>query len=311
MIHGDRVSDGCLPVGDAAVEELFVLVARVGLADAGVIISPVDLRRIDPGVARARASGRPPWLGELYSSIAVALKAFPLPPDGAPIRASARPVKVRPKCRPYDRADCEARCRRGDLASCSHAGLMYEDGRGVTADTAHAWALLEKACAGGDAFGCAELSRLYLTDDGHRRDATRAAELARAACDAGEGQGCSYLADLCVDGITYPRSPDQCSADETMRLYERAMRVLEKDCRGWGAYDCSRLATLYADDDLEAAFRFAMGSCQAGDPGGCSDLGRLYEDDGNVSRAYALYARACRAGYAEACERSAKRKRAG
>ena len=307
MIHGDRVSDGCLPVGDAAVEELFALTARVGTANVAVIISPLDLRRMDARVAAARAADRRPWLGDLYAAIANELKGFPLPREDAPVTSPRRTVVARAKCKAYDAVDCVQRCRKGDLASCARAGLMYEHGPGGAADSAKAWSFLEQACSGGDALGCAELSQLYITDDGLRRDAARAAALAQAACDAGDGHGCSYLARLCVDRLTYPAAGNRCSVEFERRLYERAVAMLRKDCDGWGAYDCHALAAIYAGGDSPTAFRFATGSCQAGDPGGCYDLGRLYEDAGNTAHARELYEQACVAGYAIACERSGTR----
>jgi len=304
MIHGRSVSEGCLPVGDVAVEELFALAARVGTGNVEVIISPLDLRRVDTGVAAARAAERPPWLPELYQGIARALADFGPPEarDELPALAGRRVRAARPRCRAYDGTDCVRRCRKGDGASCAHAGLMYAHGLGVTADATSAWTFLRKACAGGDALGCGELGQLHLTDDGLRRDATRAAELARIACDAGDGHGCYSLARLCADRVIYPGGGDQCGPDHTRRLREQAVALLQKDCRGWGAYDCSTLAAIYAAGEPETALRFAAGSCEAGDPGGCDALGRLYEDAGDGARARALYGQACRTGYARACE---------
>ena len=178
---------------------------------------------------------------------------------------------------------------------------MYEQGRGVAADTTKAWSFLEKGCAGGDALGCAELSQLYVADDGLRRDAARAGMLAEAACDGGDGRGCTYLARLCADRLLYAGPRDPCSAERAPRLYERAVAALAKDCQGWGAYDCHTLATIYSTGDAPTALRFATGSCRAGDPGGSYDVGRLYEEGGNTARAHDLYEQACAAGYATAC----------
>jgi murein L,D-transpeptidase YafK len=50
MIHGNRVSIGCIAVGDSASEDLFVLAALVGLPNIQVILSPVDFR-INPTMA--------------------------------------------------------------------------------------------------------------------------------------------------------------------------------------------------------------------------------------------------------------------
>lgn len=66
MIHGGSASIGCLAMGDPAIEELFVLVADVGLSRVRVLIAPVDFR------SRPRwtpPAGLPPWTGELYSEL--------------------------------------------------------------------------------------------------------------------------------------------------------------------------------------------------------------------------------------------------
>lgn len=290
MIHGSAVSDGCLPVGDTAVEELFALTERVGPPNVTVIVSPVDLRRVDASVAAARAAQRPSWLRGLYATIARALQEFPLPEDDAPLVRPSHTAAATPRCRAYDEADCIKRCGTGDLASCARAGLMRERERRVGAKAAETWAWLQKACAGGDALGCAELSQLYVGDDGPRRNATIAADLAQVACDGGDGHGCIYLANLCTERILYPGARNQCDPESVRRLYERAVALLQKDCSGWGAYDCYGLATIYSRGDPHTALRFAAGACQAGDPGGCDGLGRLSESDGDPTRARAVTA---------------------
>jgi hypothetical protein len=47
MIHGGSASIGCLALGDPAVEELFVLAARVGLDNVRLIIAPRDFRQVN------------------------------------------------------------------------------------------------------------------------------------------------------------------------------------------------------------------------------------------------------------------------
>jgi TPR repeat protein len=303
MIHGGNLSDGCLPIGDPAIEDVYALVDRVGTPQVAVIVSPVDLRRVPPSTAVARVGRRPRWLRELYDAIADAMKTFPLAADGPRPVTARRLVVARPSCKAYDAADCVKRCERGNAQSCARAGLMYREGRGTGVDLSKAWTFLEKACAGRDGLGCAELGQLYLSDDGLRRDASRAATLAAAACDAGEGHGCSDLVKLCADRVIYPTTEGQCSDATLRRLSDRAVAALRHECRGWGAYDCDTLATIYAPDDRETALGFASRACQGGDPGGCDDLGRLYEDDGDAVRARALYRRACEGGYATACDR--------
>jgi len=274
MIHGGAASDGCLPVGDAAIEDIFALAERVGPENVSVVVSPVDFRRVEPGVA-----GRPVWLPELHASIAHALRPFALPADAAPSQPG-RTRAATPRCRPYDERDCVGRCEAGDVASCARAGLLYEGELGVAGDASRAWSFLGRACEAGDAFGCAELARLYVSDDGPRRNAMRAAELADVACAGGDGHGCSYLARLCNDRILYPGVRD-CRPERVRQLREAAVRYLHADCRGWAAHDCAWLASIYYPGDARTALRFAAGACSGGDRGGCSTLARLADDAGD------------------------------
>ncbi len=75
FIHGSDVSEGCLAMGDAAIEELFVLAARIGVANMDVVIAPRDLRE---GPAPASLDSGPEWLPELYATIRTELGRFQL-----------------------------------------------------------------------------------------------------------------------------------------------------------------------------------------------------------------------------------------
>ncbi len=79
FIHGKAVSIGCLALGDPAIEELFVLVARVGIGAITVISAPCDLRQ--PGKA-VDTSSLPPWVPRLHQEIARALREFPMARPG-------------------------------------------------------------------------------------------------------------------------------------------------------------------------------------------------------------------------------------
>lgn len=73
FIHGKNLSVGCLAIGDKAIEEIFLLVRRVGLEHTSVIIAPNDFRKAMPATP---AKNQPRWLPELYQQIAVALQPF-------------------------------------------------------------------------------------------------------------------------------------------------------------------------------------------------------------------------------------------
>ena len=70
FIHGKQASVGCLAMGDAAAEDLFVLAEETGLEAMRVILAPVDFRvrelpLFDPEL--------PPWTTGLYADIRAAL----------------------------------------------------------------------------------------------------------------------------------------------------------------------------------------------------------------------------------------------
>ncbi len=73
MIHGNRVSVGCLAMGDAAAEDLFVLAAKTGLKNVRVILTPVDFRAGETVEARNALSH---WTRALYQQLKVALEKF-------------------------------------------------------------------------------------------------------------------------------------------------------------------------------------------------------------------------------------------
>jgi len=76
MIHGKAASIGCLAIGDAAVEELFVLAARTGLRNLRVVISPCDFRM---GNSVELPESVPAWTGELHDRLKEIVQTFPLP----------------------------------------------------------------------------------------------------------------------------------------------------------------------------------------------------------------------------------------
>ncbi len=66
MIHGGAESIGCLAIGDPAVEELFVLVARTGLDKVRLIIAPRDSRQ---KIMHVTAEDGPLWTTELHDQL--------------------------------------------------------------------------------------------------------------------------------------------------------------------------------------------------------------------------------------------------
>jgi murein L,D-transpeptidase YafK len=67
FIHGRAVSIGCLAIGDDAIEELYVLLADVGLPRARLVLTPAA----DP----AAAGSDPVWMQRLYERLRTELGA--------------------------------------------------------------------------------------------------------------------------------------------------------------------------------------------------------------------------------------------
>ena len=91
MIHGNAVSIGCLAMGDAAAEELFVLAARTGLGNVKVILSPVDFRVRQLAASESKA---PQWVDGLYERIKAELCRYDSTNRAASGAAEARPPAV-------------------------------------------------------------------------------------------------------------------------------------------------------------------------------------------------------------------------
>lgn len=73
FLHGGARSIGCLALGDRAIEDLFVLVAEVGLDRVQVVLAPYDPRG---GIPLVPVPGLP-FTADLYRRIEERLAAFP------------------------------------------------------------------------------------------------------------------------------------------------------------------------------------------------------------------------------------------
>lgn len=73
MIHGSRVSVGCLAMGDPVAEELFTLTQALGMHRLEVLIAPTDFRH-----AALPDRTEPAWLLPLYRDLQDAMQRFPV-----------------------------------------------------------------------------------------------------------------------------------------------------------------------------------------------------------------------------------------
>ena len=79
MIHGGAASIGCLAIGNPAIEDLFVLTARVGLDNVQLIIAPCDFRQ---GKTDLTFENAPDWTVELYDRLRAKMEKFPFSRTG-------------------------------------------------------------------------------------------------------------------------------------------------------------------------------------------------------------------------------------
>jgi murein L,D-transpeptidase YafK len=70
FVHGKNKTIGCIPIGDEAIEEVFLLASKTLKNEIKVVISPVDFRKTDryPNIESVT------WTEELYQSIERELK---------------------------------------------------------------------------------------------------------------------------------------------------------------------------------------------------------------------------------------------
>jgi hypothetical protein len=76
MIHGKSVSVGCLAMGDAAAEELFILAARVDTENVRILLCPADFRVKKSILPPPEAPG---WVAGLYQDLGKALSEYRQP----------------------------------------------------------------------------------------------------------------------------------------------------------------------------------------------------------------------------------------
>ncbi|MCH2175504.1 MAG: hypothetical protein MK193_07235 [Lentisphaeria bacterium] len=72
FIHGKEATIGCIPIGDRAIEELYLLAYLVGIENIDVILSPNDLRT-SPPLFESQDVG---WITIKYKNIEKALMSF-------------------------------------------------------------------------------------------------------------------------------------------------------------------------------------------------------------------------------------------
>jgi TPR repeat protein len=191
----------------------------------------------------------------------------------------------------YERA-----CTRGFAMGCNNLGVLYGAGKGVGANSLRAKQLYEAACSANEMLGCRNLGNVFFHGEGVEPDRNRGRELYDRACAGGNAMACNDAALARTD-----------AADALARsaLYSKA-------CDGGSRKGCVNLARALLEGDgiakdTERARGLLNQGCTDGHAESCAELGVLYAaKDGAVrrdrERARQLFARACEAEFAPACE---------
>lgn len=154
-------------------------------------------------------------------------------------------------------------CDGNNLLSCTYLGVQYDNGLGVTKDSANAVEPFKKACIGDFAQGCADLGMLLENGRGVSVNLKLARDLYGIGCDANLGDSCWYLGSL----YYAPRGVEQ--------DFARAGELFQKSCDLGSAGGCSSLATVYmhgegVKKDKKTAKALLAKSCSLGNTQSCA-----------------------------------------
>jgi TPR repeat protein len=241
----------------------------------------------------------------------------------------------------------QAACQKGDLAACVRAGRALEDGVGTAVDKSAAATFYRRACDGKDGDGCARLGWLIFTGEGVARDFPAGYALLEKGCDdLKSGEACFIMSvvNLSSDSpelqaLGRENLMASCAYGYLPGCYDLGHNFLEgtpgfardpvgavviwemEACEKGYARACAAAGFEYQHNEEIArdpvrAIQLYRKACDAGDPIGCSYLGRAHADGvGGLARdpakAAQLYASACDAGSGSACSLLAEAYRNG
>ena len=78
LIHGSYWSTGCLAMGNAAIEEIYIMANDVGCNNIRMIFAPCNLNTTKPDIDFKR---QPNWVPILYRDLTTELKLYPIKID--------------------------------------------------------------------------------------------------------------------------------------------------------------------------------------------------------------------------------------
>ncbi len=206
----------------------------------------------------------------------------------------------------------EQACNEGVSKACTNLGYLYENGKGVRRDLVRAAGFYRRGCEGSpcevsNMRGCVNLGDAYRDGIGMEKNPTLAAETFRKACESkidsqdeeaekARLRACVLLGALEIHGHGVPEDVEGGLA-----------RSLD-GCNRGDAYGCFNVGAMRAyREDFSGAATFYDKACDGGDAEGCYELGKLYDEAKGVpfdhEMKVALFARACKGGFAKACPR--------
>ncbi len=197
-----------------------------------------------------------------------------------------------------------SQCDSGkDAVACRILGDIYNDGvEGISKHPANAAKYYTKACDGGDMEGCGRLGTKYIKEEGVVKNETKAAELFTKACYGGETFYCGNLANMYKEGNGVLQNP------------QKAFELNLKACEAGRGFSCNELGLAYAQGkgvakNSKKAIEYITKACDRNNDWGCANLAIFYKNGDSevgitkdLSKASALYKKACDLGLKEACE---------
>lgn len=144
-----------------------------------------------------------------------------------------------------------ASCDRGDIPSCTRAGMMLSDVDSAAYDAFLSLRFLQKACAAFDGAACGRLSLIYFAGEGEvDPDIAAASNYASRACAERDRDGCDVAEAIFAD-------PQSAKFDA-----ENALRYRKVNCEFGRWTSCEQLARIYFNiGDYRNAEQVATFAC--------------------------------------------------
>ena len=174
-------------------------------------------------------------------------------------------------------------CDGGIAKACGGLAHLYKNGQGVKQDDIMAVKYFTKACDGGDALACDDLGFIYLQSKSIEHDHFKAVKYFTKACDGSSVEvGCHIQF-----GLRYYYGRDAIELDDfTAEKYYNKLY----ECDSGNAKACGFLGFIHElgfgrNKDYLNAVNYYTKACDGGDSGGCYNLGYMFFNKLNFSKA--------------------------